>query len=168
MERKFKILTWIPAVIMMIIIFRFSASTGERSSELSLELTKGIVGIVSDFANTNMNQEEELKIIEMIHTPIRKLGHITEYAVLGFALCLPFYFYYKKRKGSLYVYSEGFLIIYACIDEFHQLFVAERSGRFTDVLIDGLGGIIGIFGFFILLKITRFMILKIDTAHENV
>ena len=32
--------------------------------------------------------------------------------------------------------------LYACTDEFHQLFVPGRAGRFTDVLIDTTGGII--------------------------
>lgn len=153
MAHKLKILTWIPALIIMVIIFGFSASTGEQSSGLSLELTKDIVGIVTGITNNEINPEEESKLIEMIHTPIRKLGHITEYAVLGFALCIPFYIYHNKKKRNLYVYSEGFLLIYASIDEFHQLFVAERSGRLSDVFIDGLGGAIGILGFCILLSI---------------
>lgn len=153
MAHKIKILTWIPALTIMLIIFGFSASTGEQSSGLSLELTKDIVSMVTDITNGEINQEEEFKLIEMIHTPIRKLGHLTEYAVLGLTLCIPFYFYHNKRKMNLYVYSEGFLFIYACIDEFHQLFVAERSGRLSDVIIDSLGGAIGILGFCILLRV---------------
>ena len=36
----------------------------------------------------------------------------------------------------------GVTFLYACTDEFHQLFVPGRAGRFTDVLIDTTGGII--------------------------
>jgi VanZ family protein len=162
MSHNIKIITWIPAILIMIIIFGFSASNGEQSSGLSLELTKDIVGLVTDITNTDINQDEELKIIEMIHTPIRKLGHLTEYAALGFALCIPFYFYHGKRKRNLYVYSEIVLVIYAGIDELHQLFVAERSGRFTDVLIDGLGGLIGIFVFCIILRLASVIVTKVQ------
>ena len=34
--------------------------------------------------------------------------------------------------------------LYACSDEFHQLFIPGRSGEFRDVMIDSTGGIIGI------------------------
>ena len=33
-----------------------------------------------------------------------------------------------------------FVFLYACTDEFHQLFIEGRSGRFRDVLIDTAGG----------------------------
>lgn len=168
MYHKIKIITWIPALFIMAIIFGFSASTGEQSSGLSLELTKDIVNMVTDITNAEINQDEELKIIEMIHTPIRKLGHVTEYAALGFALCIPFYFYHGKRKRDLYVYCESFLIIYAGIDEMHQLFVAERSGRLSDVLIDGAGGAIGILAFCIVLNIILNIRIKAHLRKENV
>ena len=32
----------------------------------------------------------------------------------------------------------------ACLDEFHQLFVRGREGKFTDVLIDTAGALLGI------------------------
>ena len=34
--------------------------------------------------------------------------------------------------------------LYACSDEFHQLFIYGRSGEFRDVMIDSTGGIIGL------------------------
>ena len=36
------------------------------------------------------------------------------------------------------------MILYACTDEIHQLFVPGRSGMIRDVFIDSIGGIIGI------------------------
>ncbi|MFV0341975.1 MAG: VanZ family protein [Anaerocolumna sp.] len=153
MKHKLMILTWIPVLALMVIIFRFSASTGDESSGLSLELTKDIVLAVTDITNVEIDSEKTNRLIELIHTPIRKLGHLAEYAALGFALCLPFYFYHNKRKKELVVFSEGFLMIYACIDEFHQLFVPERTGRVLDVFIDSIGGAIGILAFYIMYKV---------------
>lgn len=152
MKHRIRIITWIPALIIMYIIFGFSSSTGEQSSGLSLELTKDIVNIVTDITNADIDYAGELKIIDMVHTPIRKLGHLSEYAALGLAICIPFYFYHKKRGRDLYIYSEGLVVVYACIDEFHQLFVPERSGSLIDIAIDGVGGSIGILVFCILLK----------------
>ena len=37
-----------------------------------------------------------------------------------------------------------FCFIYACTDEFHQLFVMGRSCEMRDVLIDTLGSFVGI------------------------
>jgi VanZ family protein len=34
------------------------------------------------------------------------------------------------------LYAMAITFLYACSDEFHQLFVPGRAGRFTDVLID--------------------------------
>lgn len=160
MKKRIKMITWMPALVIMYVIFGFSASSGEQSSGLSLELTKDIFNIVSDITKADIDHAQELKIIDMIHTPIRKLGHLSEYAALGFALCIPLYFYHLKRGRNLYIYSESLLIVYACIDEIHQLFVPERSGRLTDVVIDGVGGIIGILVFCIVGKGIRHLRLK--------
>ena len=35
-------------------------------------------------------------------------------------------------------------VLYACSDEFHQLFVAGRAGRINDVLIDSAGAVLGL------------------------
>ena len=40
--------------------------------------------------------------------------------------------------------SSLFCFIYACTDEFHQLFVMGRSCEIRDVLIDTLGSFVGI------------------------
>ena len=44
----------------------------------------------------------------------------------------------KGRNIASFVLTFG----YACTDEFHQLFVPGRAGRFTDVLIDSSGALV--------------------------
>lgn len=80
---------------------------------------------------------------------IRKLGHFSEYALLGF-----FSFNYLTnifiqrvniemlRVTSLI--SLLFAVFYAISDEFHQTFVVGRDGNFKDVLIDSTGAFFGI------------------------
>ena len=46
------------------------------------------------------------------------------------------------KKAIIIAFLGTFL--YACSDEFHQLFIPGRSGEFRDVMIDSTGGIIGI------------------------
>ncbi len=48
-------------------------------------------------------------------------------------------------KGyKAFVFSLIFCILYAITDEIHQLFVPGRGTEVTDVLIDGIGALIGI------------------------
>ena len=56
--------------------------------------------------------------------------------MLGF---LTFSFLHGRRRFLIPI---GVTFLYACTDEFHQLFVPGRAGRFTDVAIDTVGGII--------------------------
>jgi VanZ family protein len=42
------------------------------------------------------------------------------------------------------------VILYASSDEFHQLFVPTREGRVTDVMIDTVGGTLGLLALWVL------------------
>jgi len=68
---------------------------------------------------------------------MRKIAHITEYAILTFL------FFRASSKNLNYKkaisYSALFSIIFALTDEYHQLFVFGRGGNLRDVLIDSLG-----------------------------
>jgi VanZ family protein len=70
---------------------------------------------------------------------IKKSAHVTEYFILGLLL-----YFSLKNTTSLSPGKRLILIIiiglvYASSDEFHQIFVSGREGRFRDVLIDSLG-----------------------------
>jgi VanZ family protein len=138
----------------MVIIFRFSTANGEQSSGLSLNLTNQLVNKAAAMMNIELTPEQKLSIEESIHTPIRKLGHLTEYGLLGIAAAFALYVNHKKRGWNLILWCEGICVLYACTDEFHQLFVPERSGQILDVLIDSVGITLGL-GFFCLVLFCR-------------
>lgn len=71
----------------------------------------------------------------------RKGAHIFEYAVLTLLLILLFWQRRMAFSRTIYL-ALSFSLIYACSDEFHQLFVPGREGRLGDILIDlvGIGG----------------------------
>lgn len=50
------------------------------------------------------------------------------------------------------VTAAGATAVYAATDEFHQLFVAGRSGRFSDVCIDSAGAVVGVLVFALLVR----------------
>lgn len=66
---------------------------------------------------------------------LRKLAHITAYAVLAYLVSNIFI---KKNAGNL-VFAGLVCIVYAMTDEWHQSFVSGRSGNPRDVMIDTVG-----------------------------
>lgn len=74
---------------------------------------------------------------------IRKLAHITEYAILS---VLWFHAFNQGRKEWSWRPVLGALIvclIYAGLDEFHQSFVQSRTASIYDVGWDGIGTVLG-------------------------
>lgn len=73
---------------------------------------------------------------------LRKLAHITEYAILAFLwwFSLP-----KKDNQTRAIYAITISVLYAFSDELHQHFVYSRDGKILDVLIDSIGVTIGTF-----------------------
>ncbi len=72
---------------------------------------------------------------------IRKLAHMSEYAILAL---FTYYALIKIAFNKRIIFQITFLIsfLYACSDEFHQLFISGRSGQFTDIIIDSTGCLI--------------------------
>ncbi|GFI41691.1 VanZ family protein [Thomasclavelia cocleata] len=122
-----KLKYFIPAIIWMIFIFIMSHTNGNESSNQS----NFIVKIVLEFININH---------ETLSFMIRKIAHMSEYAILLL------FIYYGLYKTITYKYqlliSLLITFIYACSDEFHQLFIPGRSGQFIDILIDTSGALI--------------------------
>ena len=68
-------------------------------------------------------------------TVLRKLAHMTEYAILAVLLV--------RATGS-YAWAFALTVGYAITDEVHQLFVRGRHGSPVDVAIDAVGALIGL------------------------
>jgi VanZ family protein len=76
-----------------------------------------------------------------------KVEHFSAYFVLGLLLKISLHFqnlraFFKRREG---IYSSIIIILYASIDELHQLIIPGRYCDFYDWLFDIIGGIAGIF-----------------------
>ena len=139
--KKLLYLTFIPALIWMFIIFGFSKESGGESSSLSLMVTQKIVDII-DF-NDNMSEEEYEHMVSVLHNPVRKAAHMSEYAILAFLIYVPLLINVRFKKISGYFLATmSVCLIYAITDETHQLFVPGRDGRITDVIIDTIGSMI--------------------------
>lgn len=136
-------MAFIPAILCMILIFMFSAAPAENSSEMSDGLSYKIVDAVGQLPFFHWDDTEKATKAEMIHIPLRKTAHFSEYAILAVLWAAPLGLFLKKtwkRLGLAFIIC----VLYACTDELHQLFVPGRDGNIRDVLIDGAGAAVGI------------------------
>ena len=138
------IATWIPAACIMGIIFYFSSMVADASSSTSIPIAELVMGKIEQITDISIGVDSAS--YGFIHHCVRKAGHFLEYMALGCSLVLPYAFlcagdFYKAR---IVLYSELFSALYACTDEFHQIFVDGRDGNFIDVGIDSLGAFTGI------------------------
>lgn len=138
--KKLLYLTFIPALFWMFIIFGFSKESGGESSSMSLAVTQKIVDII-DF-NERMTEEEYEHMVSILHNPVRKAAHMSEYAVLAFLIYIPLLLNIRfKKTYEYFIVTILVCLIYAAADEIHQLFVPGRDGRITDVMIDSIGSV---------------------------
>ena len=113
----------------MLVIFMFSHMPAEASDEKS----RLVVNILEALG---LNTQGSLA--DLANHIVRKSAHFLEYALL-YLLALNLMRYYFTFNKALLL-SLALVFLYACTDEFHQLFVPGRAGRFSDVLIDTSGG----------------------------
>lgn len=132
------IAAFVPALVLMTVIFFFSATSAEGSTYMSDTLSYRVIEMVNRLPFWNWSDVQMLSYAELLHYPIRKVAHFTEYGMLGLSICLPLLIG-KERKWKYVLWAVGISFLYACSDEIHQLFVPGRDGNFRDVLIDTSG-----------------------------
>lgn len=126
-----RIMIWLLPISVAIAIFYFSSQPSDESSQLS----NGVIKIILDFIN-RLNPRIDMEYwMEILSFPIRKLAHMTEYAVFFITLFIAFSVN-EIKNWRRPILSMMIVFLYACTDEFHQTFVPGRYGCFTDVLID--------------------------------
>lgn len=134
-----RIFKWSLVIAFMVTIFIFSSEIAVQSEQKSrfVIYILNILGINIESAFGNL--------ADFI---VRKAAHITEYFILYLLIFNALYNDFSKKTALLL--SLLFVFLYASTDEYHQLFIPGRSGKFRDVLIDTSGGTLGL----ILMKIS--------------
>lgn len=83
----------------------------------------------------------------------RKGAHVFEYAVLMILTFRYFFLSYTRESwAKILLLAAAFSLMYAATDELHQFFVPLRGARFSDVLIDGAGILLGSAALFFLMR----------------
>lgn len=129
---------WAPAFIWMVVIF--SASADQNSFNHSSRL----IGPLLHWLFPGMPEASGRAIIFVV----RKIAHLTEYALLGVLLwrALRPVRLGERPEWSWRVARLVLMIaaVYAASDEIHQSFVPTRQGSPIDVLIDTTGAAVGL------------------------
>lgn len=140
------------AIIWMCVIFSFSAQTKEESSAVSEGFSYRMVNTTGLLFHLNIDEERLREIANSIEHFVRKGAHMTEYAILAILIFVWMGRWEMSRLRRVCA-SMALAALYACSDEFHQLFVAGRAGRFGDVLVDSAGAVLGLAFFLLMVKI---------------
>lgn len=136
-----KALSFVPALAVMGLICFFSSQDADLSSQLSYPVTEGLVGTIDRLFSLELSEAELVAASVVYHSLVRKLAHMTEYALLAVTLFLPFRLWHILRP---HISAWCFCLVYAGLDEFHQLFSPGRSASLRDVCIDASGALAGL------------------------
>ena len=141
MARKNKIL-FVIVVLWTCVIWGMSLQPAEVSSDFSSGLFGKILRIFFPDVWGRLD-EIPMATLEMWHWIFRKFAHFTEYFILGilwFGVLSQCETINKRIKTAL------ICILTALVDEMLiQRFVPGRSGQLTDVALDSIGAVIGMF-----------------------
>ncbi len=169
-----KIISWILVVLWLIIIFLFSSMSSEESNYKSEKTINKVIETTLDTTNeigiTNKHPStiKIQNLILFLNYPFRKCMHASIYLILSLLLLNAFI--KSNIKGiKLYLLTLFLCFFYALTDEYHQTFVAGRTGQLLDVLIDTAGSSIGIFLFcFFKKRIDKIKLKKIEARHNPI
>ena len=150
-----RLISWLAVAAWMVVIFLFSAQTGDDSGDTSGRILRLAMKLLYwNFDGFSPERQESLMAFWSVI--IRKGAHFTEFAVLGALLsnALRSYDLQKKLRWLLPV---GIGALYAVSDEIHQYFVPERACRLLDMGIDTAGVIFGtaVFGGILYLRMKK-------------
>jgi VanZ family protein len=123
---------WIPAILVAAMISSFSTQyfSDQQTSRIIVPLLHWLLPWA------------DARLLHLMHVGIRKLAHVTEFAVFSIAV---FHGIRGHRSGWQWSWALSTLLIaaaYAGVDEFHQSFVAFRHSSPRDVGIDTFGAIL--------------------------
>ena len=143
MIKFLKPFSFLPAILMMYMIFSFSSQDGVTSSQLSYKVSYKIIETGGEILGADFEPWEIDSLATRFHGVVRKIAHMTEYFALAVAVAFPLYVY--GLRGILLMLVAGmFCVAFACGDEYHQSYVEGRGPSTRDVLIDSFGVFWGI------------------------
>jgi len=148
MSTRVFVTNWVPVIAWMIVIFAGSTDV------LSAEHTSRFLMPFLRWLDPHMS----FATIASINVVLRKLGHVTEYAILAALLWRALRATLRatrlrsprrpsaRQASTLWIGAIALIAsaLFAISDEFHQSFVGTRTASAQDVLIDLTGALIAV------------------------
>lgn len=125
---------WLAVLLCIAVIWIFSGESFSAASTSGL-LTKLLRWL---------HPEISWRAILRIHSFARKAAHLTEYAVLAVLAFRALRLSLDVSTPRVIVLALGLVVAVAALDELRQSFLPERTGSLADVVIDFLGGALGV------------------------
>lgn len=151
-----KIITWLPVLIWMAIIFLFSSQNAEASSSTSSFPAEILAKFINPSIDTLSNADRQT-LLDNCQFAVRKLAHFSVYTILGIFSYIAFRGYERISPKLKVLLTAALCLLYAASDEIHQYFVPGRSCHLRDVIIDFSGSVFGIVIVIAILAIIRKM-----------
>lgn len=133
-------------------IFGFSNQDSKTSGGISQKVAEFVIKFIPSIQQAERNQREE--VIDRTESVIRKIAHFSIYTLVGFLL-MSLMGTYKIKEINQIGTSLIIGVIYASTDEIHQAFIPGRGPQITDVILDSLGVLTGIFISMLLIETIR-------------
>ena len=135
---------WIITVSWIVMIFHFSNQSATQSSHTS----NLVINLLNELFSINI--QDDMIIRKVAHTMEFALLTIFSYVALSSTNKISNKTSYAESPVKLMrsdnemniIFTLWFTVLNAIFDEYHQLFVANREGSITDVLIDLIGIVI--------------------------
>ena len=124
------------------VIFGFSNQNSQTSGGTSQKVTEAITKNVKKIQDLEPKEKE--KVIDKIENVIRKIAHYSIYTLLGLLL-MGLMSTFKIKEMDKIAVSLIIGVLYASTDEIHQAFIPGRGPLITDVILDSIGVLTGIF-----------------------
>src|SRR5437660_3425729 len=147
---------WLPALIWLGVIFLASTDL------MSAEHTSRFLGPFLRWLKPDVTADA----IAKVQLFVRKVAHLTEYAILATLLWRAVYSgtNLKIKISTLFVTVWAVSTLIAIADEFHESLVASRTASIGDVRIDMIGAVVGLL---ICRCFTHLALLALTTRHRK-
>ena len=124
---------WTPVVVWALVISMFSTHWF-GADETGRVIVKALGWLLP---------HARLHTLNLMHHIIRKLAHVFEYFVFSMLISSALRSGHRSTpRWLLSTIAIGVVFGYACLDEFHQVFVPGRTPAVTDVLLDTASGVL--------------------------
>ena len=114
-----------------------TSQSGTISNNTSVSITEKLVNKIQDIFNVNKESNSYINSSESIRKLnkfIRKFAHGFEFLVLAILISFALESFNIKNREVI-IYTLFFVLLYAVIDEFRQIYILGRNSNVKDVVI---------------------------------